>query len=126
MLVGVTGFLKVAKNLPSVNFSATAMVWISDVHTLAAMLLVLGIFAHLAAFIFKENRPLLPAMFTGKVDLDYVKHRHQLWYNRLSGGPPADATPAVGIPAPVQPEPAGVVSTVDELPKPGSRLSKDG
>jgi formate dehydrogenase gamma subunit len=85
LIVGLTGLLKVLKNLPSVNFSAQAMVWISDLHTLSAFLLVFGIVAHLAAFLFRENRPLLPAMFTGKVNLNYVKHRHRLWYARLSG-----------------------------------------
>ncbi len=34
---------------------------------------------HLAAFLLKANRPLLPAMFGGRVPLDYARKRHPLW-----------------------------------------------
>jgi cytochrome b subunit of formate dehydrogenase len=86
MIVGITGLLKVLKNLPAVNFSEQAMIWISNLHNVSAFLVVFGIITHLAAFLFRENRPLLPAVFTGKVDLDYIKHRHGLWYARLLSG----------------------------------------
>ena len=42
-------------------------------------LIILGIIGHLAAFIFKANRPLLRAMFSGKVDSAYIVERHSLW-----------------------------------------------
>lgn len=83
VLVALTGIVKVFKNLPSVNLPATFLVWVNDIHTFASMLLVFGIVAHLAAFVFKANRPLLRGMFTGKVDLEYCKHRHCMWYERL-------------------------------------------
>jgi len=81
--ISVTGVIKVMKNLPSFNFSGNLLIWVNDVHTLASMLLVFGILAHLAAFVFRVNRPLIAGMFTGKVDLDYCKHRHCKWYDRL-------------------------------------------
>lgn len=43
------------------------------------ILIILGIIGHLVAFIFKANRPLLRAMFSGKVDANYIKERHSLW-----------------------------------------------
>lgn len=43
------------------------------------LLIILGIIGHLAAFIFKANRPLLGVMFSGKVDANYIKERHSLW-----------------------------------------------
>jgi cytochrome b subunit of formate dehydrogenase len=46
-------------------------------------MIIVGIIAHLAAFIFKANRPLLPGMFTGYVDEEYVRKRHSLWYEKL-------------------------------------------
>ncbi len=43
--------------------------------------MILAIIGHLAAFIFKANRPLLSGMFSGKVSADYILHRHTLWKN---------------------------------------------
>lgn len=78
-----TGMIKTIKNLPYFTLGGNFMVWVNDLHTLASFLLIFGIAAHLAAFLFKANRPLIMGMFTGKVDLEYVKHRHSIWYNRL-------------------------------------------
>lgn len=84
LVIIVTGAIKVLKNFTAIKFYGSTMVWVSDLHTLASMLLLFGIFAHLAAFIFKENWPLLPGIFTGKINLDYVKHRHSVWYDKLT------------------------------------------
>ncbi|MFZ5633432.1 MAG: formate dehydrogenase subunit gamma [Bacillota bacterium] len=83
ILISLTGIIKVIKNLPPVSFSGPFLIWVNNIHTFASMLLIFGILAHLAAFLFKANRPLIRGMFTGKVDLDYCKHRHCLWYERL-------------------------------------------
>lgn len=83
LLISVTGVIKVLKNLPSAGFSGSFLVWVNDIHTFASMLLIFGIAAHLAAFLFRTNRPLISGMFTGKVDLEYCRHRHCLWYERL-------------------------------------------
>ena len=34
---------------------------------------------HMAAFLFKPNRALLPGMTNGTVDAKYAAHRHSLW-----------------------------------------------
>ncbi|MCL5935244.1 MAG: formate dehydrogenase subunit gamma [Bacillota bacterium] len=78
-----TGVVKVLKNFSGIDYPAVFLVWANNIHTLASMLLVFGILAHLGAFLFKANRALLPGMFTGKVDLEYVKHRHKIWYDRM-------------------------------------------
>ncbi|MBC7106049.1 MAG: cytochrome b/b6 domain-containing protein [Firmicutes bacterium] len=91
LVVGITGLLKVAKNLPGVDFPSGLLLWATNLHTLSALLLVIGITAHLAAFAFRANRPLLESMFTGRVRLDYVRHRHPLWYRTLFAGSPRDA-----------------------------------
>ncbi|MCS5696150.1 formate dehydrogenase subunit gamma [Desulfofundulus thermocisternus] len=83
LVIIVTGIVKVLKNLPGINFPGNTMIWVTDIHTFATFMLIFGILAHLAAFLFKANRPLLRGMFTGRVDLEYVKHRHPLWYDRL-------------------------------------------
>jgi len=83
LIIIVTGVIKVFKNLPGIDYTAVFLVWVNDLHTLASMLLVFGILGHLAAFLFKANRALLPGMFTGKIDLEYAKHRHRIWYERM-------------------------------------------
>ncbi|MEW6425246.1 MAG: cytochrome b/b6 domain-containing protein [Bacillota bacterium] len=83
LILILTGIVKVIKNLPGVSFSGNILIYVTDLHTLATFLLIFGIAAHLAAFLFKANRPLLWGMFTGKVGLAYVRHRHPLWYRRL-------------------------------------------
>ncbi len=82
-LIIVTGIFKVIKNFPGVHFSEGLLYWMTMLHNLGTFLVIFGVVAHLAAFVFRENRALLPGMFTGKVDLDYIKHRHCLWYEEL-------------------------------------------
>lgn len=48
-------------------------------HMLTTMIFIGLILGHLAAFLIKANRPLLPSMFSGKVDRTYAEHRHALW-----------------------------------------------
>lgn len=79
-----TGVIKVFKNLPSVTLSDGLIFWTTLLHNAGTILIIIGIAAHLGAFIFKENRAMLPSMFTGQIDLEYVKERHCLWYDELN------------------------------------------
>jgi len=81
----VTGIVKVIKNLPGVMISDGFLNVVTLFHNIGTFLVIFGIIAHLGAFVVKENRNLLPAIFTGKADLEYVKHRHPLWYRELAG-----------------------------------------
>ena len=83
LLLIVTGILKMIKNVPGTSFPYEVIFWITTIHNIATVLLILGIVAHLAAFLIKENRAMLPGMFTGYVDEEYVKHRHSIWYRKL-------------------------------------------
>ncbi|MFZ5639263.1 MAG: formate dehydrogenase subunit gamma [Bacillota bacterium] len=83
LLVIVTGVIKILKNFPSFHFGKDFLLWNTNLHNLAAFLLLFGIVAHLGAFVFKENRKLLPGIFTGLICADYTKHRHKLWYDKL-------------------------------------------
>lgn len=82
-LVTLTGVVKVLKNLPGVGFSETFITANTLLHTLSAVLLLLLILVHLAAFLVPANAKLLGAMFSGKVDRGYVEHRHPIWYAEL-------------------------------------------
>lgn len=85
LILVLTGVVKVIKNLPGVYLSPTLITSMTLTHTFATIFFLLGVFAHLAALIFKVNRPLTKSIFTGKVDLDYVQDRHMIWYDKLMG-----------------------------------------
>lgn len=78
LLLLVTGLIKTFKNLAGFNLSDNAYFIIAQLHNLGFILIIFGIIGHLSAFIFKANRPLLPSMFSGKVDANYILHRHSL------------------------------------------------
>ncbi|MCW2279187.1 cytochrome b/b6 domain-containing protein [Heliophilum fasciatum] len=80
----VSGLIKVYKNMPGVDMSESMLLVVTTIHNITAILLLLGIIAHLAAFLIPANRTLLPSMFTGLVPVDYVRHRHSKWWTQLS------------------------------------------
>lgn len=82
-LLIVTGLVKVAKNLPGVGLPEIVIEAATHLHNLGAIVLLLLIVAHLAAFLVPANRALVGAMFHGRVDRNYVEHRHPLWYREL-------------------------------------------
>lgn len=83
LLLIVTGMIKTFKNVPGVDLPYSFLYWNTALHNLGTVLIIFGVIGHLAAFLLKENRPLLPGMFSGSVDREYVKHRHSLWYAKL-------------------------------------------
>lgn len=83
LLLIVTGMIKIIKNVPGVDLPYSLLYWNTALHNLGTVLIILGILGHFAAFLIKDNRALLPGMFTGYISRDYVKHRHSLWYKEL-------------------------------------------
>ncbi|MEW6662210.1 MAG: formate dehydrogenase subunit gamma [Bacillota bacterium] len=83
VLIIITGGVKVIKNLPGIWLPDNIIKLATFLHNLGTGLIIFGIIAHLAAFLLKDNRSLVVSIFTGKVDLDYVKRRHFRWYERL-------------------------------------------
>ncbi|HBW38005.1 formate dehydrogenase subunit gamma [Desulfosporosinus sp. BICA1-9] len=83
LLLIVTGLIKTLKNVPGVDLTHSLLYWNTALHNIGTGLIIFGIIGHLAAFLLKENRPLLPGMFTGSINREYVKHRHSLWYAKL-------------------------------------------
>jgi len=79
----LTGIVKVMKNFEGASLPYTLVAFSTHIHNLATVLLILGIGAHLVAFIFKVNRPLLRGMFLGSIDEAYARERHPLWYDRI-------------------------------------------
>ncbi len=83
LILVITGVVKVIKNLPGVYLPPGWITAMTLTHTFATLFFLLGVMAHLAALIFKVNRPLAKSIFTRKVDLDYVRERHTIWYEEL-------------------------------------------
>lgn len=79
LLLIVSGMVKTYKNLAGENLGENMIFWAAQIHNLGMIFIILAIIFHLAAFIFKANRPLLSGMFSGKVSAKYVLHRHKLW-----------------------------------------------
>jgi copper ion binding protein len=85
LILVLTGMVKVIKNLPGVYLSPMLITSMTLIHTFTTIFFLLGVLAHLAALIFKVNRPLVKSVFTGEVVLAYVKERHTVWYEELMG-----------------------------------------
>jgi cytochrome b subunit of formate dehydrogenase len=85
LILVATGVVKILKNLPGVFFSPGFITSMTLIHTFATIFFLLGVLAHLAALVFKVNRPLARSIFTREVDLDYVRERHTVWYHKLAG-----------------------------------------
>jgi formate dehydrogenase gamma subunit len=83
LLLSITGVIKIVKNVPGITIPYEMIFWSAHIHNFATIFLILGIVGHIAAFIFKENRELIPGMFTGYIKEEYVKHRHTIWYKKL-------------------------------------------
>ena len=83
LILVLTGIVKVIKNLPGVYISPALITSMTLIHTFATIFFLLGVLAHLAALIFKVNRPLVRSIFTGEVNSGYVQDRHTIWYEEL-------------------------------------------
>ncbi len=83
LILVLTGIVKVIKNLPGVFLPPALITSMTLIHTFATIFFLLGVLAHLAALIFKVNRPLTQSVFTGKVNLEYIQDRHTVWYEKL-------------------------------------------
>ena len=107
----MTGLVKVIKNLPFVYIHPSIISWTTLIHTFATFLFLFGfVRLHIAALILKVNRPLVRPIFTGNVDLDYVRHRHTIWYDMLVKKLPPEETKTE------EPEASETVTVLAALP----------
>src|SRR4030043_1765885 len=83
LILILTGVVKVIKNLPGVYLPPALITSMTLAHPFATIFFLLGVLAHLAALIFKVNRPLVKSIFTGEVDPGYAQDRHSIWYEEI-------------------------------------------
>jgi formate dehydrogenase gamma subunit len=110
LILILTGLVKVIKNLPFVYIHPSIISWTTLIHTFATFLFLFGFIAHIAALILKVNRPLVRPIFTGNVDLEYVRHRHTIWYDDLMKKLPPEETKTE------EPEASETVTVLAALP----------
>lgn len=79
----ITGFVKVYKNFPDTSPPAGLIFWSTWLHTIFTFLFIIGLVAHVGALLIKVNFPLAKSIFHGKVEFEYVRKRHPLWYKKL-------------------------------------------
>lgn len=91
----VSGIIKTVKNvyMPDMNYSL--LLGATWVHNIAFVLFIFAIAAHLGALVIKPNRPMVRGILTGKVRLDYARHRHPLWLDKEEGRIAQKVEPAV-------------------------------
>lgn len=83
LLLIVSGLVKTYKNIYAPDLSHTVLLWATWIHNIGFILFFLTFLAHMAAIALRPNWPMVRGIFTGKVRLDYARHRHGLWIAEL-------------------------------------------
>ncbi len=89
LMLILSGLVKTFKNIYAPDMSHTVLLWATWIHNIFFVLFFLAFLAHMAAIALKPNWPMVRGIFTGKVRLDYARHRHSLWMNELEPAEPA-------------------------------------
>jgi len=79
LLLVVSGLIKTYKNLYAPDLSLAIVLTATWIHNIGFVLFFLAFLAHMAAILLRPNWPMVRGIFTGKVRLDYARHRHALW-----------------------------------------------
>lgn len=79
LMLIVSGLVKTYKNLYAPDMSLPVVLWATWIHNIFFILFFLAFLAHMAAILLRPNWPMVRGIFTGKVRLDYARHRHPLW-----------------------------------------------
>jgi len=111
LMLIVSGLVKTYKSIFAPDMSLTVVLWATWIHNIGFVLFFLAFLAHMAAILLRPNWPMVRGIFTGRVRLDYARHRHPLW---LAGFEPSAETPA----AVVEEKPAAAGETAEALQVP--------
>ena len=79
----VSGLIKTYKNIYAPDMSLAIVLTATWIHNIFFVLFFLAFLAHMAAIALRPNWPMVRGIFTGKVRLDYARHRHPLWLNDM-------------------------------------------
>lgn len=79
LILIATGLIKSFKNLGTIILDPIFLQWVAFTHTITGMIFMVLFVAHVAALLLKSHRPLIPSMFSGKIDRDYARKHHPEW-----------------------------------------------
>ena len=85
LMLILSGLVKTYKNIYAPDLSPTVLLWATWIHNICFVLFFLTFLAHMAAIALRPNWPMVHGIFTGKVRLDYARHRHSLWLEEIEG-----------------------------------------
>ncbi|MBP1710997.1 MAG: putative rane protein [Deltaproteobacteria bacterium] len=83
LMLILSGLVKTYKNIYAPDMSHTVLLWATWIHNIGFVLFFLAFLAHMAAIALRPNWPMVRGIFTGKVRLDYARHRHSLWLKEI-------------------------------------------
>lgn len=83
LMLILSGLVKTYKNIYAPDLSHTVLLWATWIHNIFFILFFLAFLAHMAAIALRPNWPMVRGIFTGKVRLDYARHRHSLWLHEI-------------------------------------------
>ena len=104
LMLILSGLVKTYKNIYAPDLSHTVLLWATWIHNIGFVLFFLAFLAHMAAIALRPNWPMVRGIFTGKVRLDYARHRHTLWLDEIEQKHNIPAEVSDGSTAPEQPE----------------------
>jgi cytochrome b subunit of formate dehydrogenase len=125
LMLILSGLVKTYKNIYAPDMSHAVLLWATWIHNLFFVLFFLAFLGHMAAIALKPNWPMVRGIFTGKVRLDYARHRHQLWLTDLER--PETIAAVIEIPAMVaaeEPEAKAQAAEHKHLPDKGNEAVK--
>jgi cytochrome b subunit of formate dehydrogenase len=85
LMLIISGLVKTYKNIYAPDISHAVVLWATWIHNIFFVLFFLAFLAHMAAIALRPNWPMVRGIFTGKVRLDYARHRHSLWISDIKG-----------------------------------------
>ena len=118
LMLIISGLIKTYKNIYAPDMSLAIVLTATWIHNIFFVLFFLAFLAHMAAIALRPNWPMVRGIFTGKVRLDYARHRHPLWLNDMEK---VDVFPVPVQPAPL-PEEFPVIEKAENSPV--SEMSK--
>ena len=78
LILVLTGLIKSYKNLGPIVLDPMLLQWMAFIHTVAGMFFMILFLAHIAALVLLY-RPMIPSMFSGKMDRGYAQKNHPNW-----------------------------------------------
>jgi cytochrome b subunit of formate dehydrogenase len=114
----ISGLVKTYKNIYAPDMSLIIVLTATWIHNIFFILFFLAFLGHMAAIALRPNWPMVRGILTGKVRLDYARHRHSLWLADIEKVEevPVAAAPVIVLPAiEVEPLPESHTPPLEEF-----------